>query len=106
MLLLCQWPVERVVCARYVTLPARVRYVQREWCINCDKCGLQELLRARHLTMAQVGRLEEAWKTDPAASLDTLTQPSADEEPAPVALKCVPVPMTHACFEAGLFMGK
>ena len=49
--------------------------------------GMQELLRARHITMTQVGRLEEAWKADPAASLDTLSQPSPDEEPAPVALK-------------------
>ena len=53
-------------------------------------CGVQELLRARHITMAQVGRLEEAWKADPAASLDTLSQPSPDEEPAPVALKYAP----------------
>ena len=51
---------------------------------------MQELLRARHITMAQVGRLEEAWKSDAAATLDTLSQPSPDEEPAPVALKCGP----------------
>lgn len=37
--------------------------------------------------MAQIGRLEEAWKAEPNATLDTLTQPSADEEPAPVALR-------------------
>lgn len=47
----------------------------------------QEVLRARHLTVGQVSRLEEAWKADPAATLDKLSTPSPDEEPAPVALK-------------------
>ena len=40
--------------------------------------------------MGQIARLEEAWKTNPQATLDTLVQPSADEDPEPVVLKCVP----------------
>ena len=47
------------------------------------------MLRAKHVTMGQVARLEEAWKTDPTATLDTLAQPSADEDPEPVSLKWV-----------------
>ena len=30
---------------------------------------LQEMLRAKHITMGQVARLEDAWKTNPAATL-------------------------------------
>lgn len=59
-------------------------------------CEVQEVLRARHLTVGQVSRLEEAWKADPAATLDKLSTPSPDEEPAPVALKCEP-PCPPAC---------
>ena len=51
---------------------------------------MQDMLRALHVTMGQVARLEEAWKTNPNATLDTLVQPGPDEDPEPVALKCVP----------------
>ena len=47
------------------------------------------MARARHLTLAQVGQLEEAWRSNPAASLAELSKPSAEDEPAPVALRCV-----------------
>lgn len=50
--------------------------------------GAQEVARARHLTLAQVGQLEEAWRSNPAASLAELSKPSAEDEPAPVALRC------------------
>ena len=46
-------------------------------------------MKAKHVTMGQVARLEEAWKTNPQATLDTLAQPSADEEPQAVVLKYV-----------------
>ena len=45
------------------------------------------MLKAKHVTMGQIARLEEAWKTNPQATLDNLAQPSADEEPQPVVLK-------------------
>ena len=48
----------------------------------------QEVARARHLTLAQVAQLEEAWRSNPAASLEELSKPSAEDEPAPVALRC------------------
>ena len=44
-------------------------------------------MRAKQVTMAQVARLEEAWKSNLQATLDTLAEPSADEDPEPVALK-------------------
>ena len=48
----------------------------------------QEKLRARHLTGAQLTRLEELWKTNPAAKVEDLdAQPGVDEEPNPVALR-------------------
>lgn len=46
-----------------------------------------EALRARHLTAAQVNRLEDLWKGNPAATLEDAEAPGTDEEPAPVALK-------------------
>ena len=48
----------------------------------------QEVARARHLTLAQVAQLEEAWRTDPGASLAELSKPNAQDEPTPVALWC------------------
>ena len=54
--------------------------------------GVQEVARARHLTLAQVGQLEEAWRSNPAASLAELSKPSAEDEPAPVALRCAGSP--------------
>ncbi len=47
----------------------------------------QEKLRARHLTGAQIARLEDAWKTRPDAKVDDLSAPDAAEEPDPVALR-------------------
>jgi hypothetical protein len=46
-----------------------------------------ETLRARHITTEAVNRLEELWKSNPAASVDDLAAPSADDEPDPVALR-------------------
>jgi hypothetical protein len=39
------------------------------------------------MTMAQVTKLEEAWKTNPSAGVDDLDKPGEDEEPAHVALR-------------------
>jgi regulator of nonsense transcripts 1 len=47
---------------------------------------MQEIARARHLTMSQINALEEAWRSNPTATVDELEQPSADEEPPHVAL--------------------
>lgn len=58
---------------------------------------MQELLRAKHITMGQIARLEEAWKTNPQATLDTLVQPSADEDPEPVVLKCALLTVQVMC---------
>ncbi|KAL0019947.1 hypothetical protein WJX79_002722 [Trebouxia sp. C0005] len=46
-----------------------------------------ELLRARHITPAQINRLEEAWKVNPKATVDDIDKPGEDDEPAHVALK-------------------
>ena len=46
-----------------------------------------ELLRARHITPAQINRLEEAWKGNPKATVDDIDKPGEDDEPAHVALK-------------------
>lgn len=48
-----------------------------------------ELLRARHITPAQINRLEEAWKANPKATVDDIDKPGEDDEPAHVALKWV-----------------
>lgn len=48
----------------------------------------QEKLRARHLTNAQITRLEELWKVNPAAKVEDLDQqPGEDQEANPVALR-------------------
>lgn len=52
------------------------------------KLDAQEVTRARHVTMGQVSRLEDAWKANPAASVDDLDKPGEDNEPAHVALRC------------------
>ena len=49
--------------------------------------GLQEILRARHLTLGQISALEEAWRENPAATIDDLQKPGEDEEPPTVALR-------------------
>lgn len=48
---------------------------------------MQEKLRARHLSPAQITRLEEAWKARPDAKVEDLEAPGEDEEAAPVALR-------------------
>ena len=50
---------------------------------------MQEILRARHLTLGQITALEEAWKENPDATLDDLQKPGEDEEPPTVALRSV-----------------
>jgi hypothetical protein len=50
--------------------------------------GAAEVARARHLTLAQAGQLEDAWRANPAASLADLAPPGAQDAPAPVALRC------------------
>lgn len=58
---------------------------------------LQEKLRARHLTNAQIARLEELWKSNPRATVEDLDhQPGVDEEANPVALR----------YEVGVFEGE
>ena len=50
---------------------------------------VQEVLRARHLTLGQITALEEAWRGNPDATLDDLQKPGEDEEPPTVALRSV-----------------
>ena len=50
---------------------------------------VQEILRARHLTLGQITALEEAWRGNPDATLDDLQKPGEDEEPPIVALRSV-----------------
>ena len=46
-------------------------------------------MRARHLTGAQLTRLAELLKTNPAAEVEDLdAAPGLDEEPDPVAQRC------------------
>ncbi|EFN53127.1 hypothetical protein CHLNCDRAFT_137486 [Chlorella variabilis] len=49
--------------------------------------GEHEVLRARHLSVHQVTRLEEVWRSNPGASVEELSQPGKEEEPCPVALR-------------------
>lgn len=49
---------------------------------------LQEILRARHLSLEQITALEDAWRQNPDVTVDEIEKPSADEEAAPVALMC------------------
>jgi regulator of nonsense transcripts 1 len=43
-----------------------------------------EQLRVRQVSMGQINRLEELWKTSPAAVLEDIDKPGVDEEAAPV----------------------
>lgn len=45
------------------------------------------MLRARQISIQQINRLEEMWKTQPKARVDDLDKPNFDEEPTPVSLK-------------------
>eukprot|EP00887_Chlorella_sp_A99_P005464 scaffold1.g5464.t1 len=49
--------------------------------------GEGELLRARHVSLAQVARLEELWRTNAQATVEDLSQPGVEDEPCPVALR-------------------
>jgi regulator of nonsense transcripts 1 len=44
-------------------------------------------VRARHLSAAQIDRLEALWKTNPTATLEDLERPGVEDEPAPVLLR-------------------
>jgi hypothetical protein len=46
-----------------------------------------EQARARMVTATQLIKLEELWKTNPAATLEDLDQPGVDDEPVPVLLE-------------------
>lgn len=48
---------------------------------------MQEILRARHLSLGQISALEEAWRENPAATIDNLQKPGEDQEPPTVALR-------------------
>ncbi|GLC57612.1 ATP-dependent helicase NAM7 [Pleodorina starrii] len=63
--------------------------------------GEQELLRTRHLTLAQVNKLEELWKTKPGAGVDDLDETAGPEDGAvqPVALKYEDSAQYQAVFE-------
>ncbi|GIL94261.1 hypothetical protein Vretimale_509 [Volvox reticuliferus] len=63
--------------------------------------GEQEILRARHLTLAQVNKLEELWKTRPNAGVDDLDEAAGPEDGAvqPVALKYEDSAQYQAVFE-------
>lgn len=61
-----------------------------------DRCFLPWLVkiptdsdqaRARQISGTQIGKLEELWKDDPDATLDTLQKPGIDEEPAQIQLR-------------------
>eukprot|EP00871_Galdieria_phlegrea_P003796 jgi/Galph1/4417/GphlegSOOS_G3063.1 len=47
----------------------------------------KELVRARHITIEQVNKLEELWKTNPNATLEDLEKSKVDDEPQPVLLR-------------------
>ena len=66
---------------------------------------MQEVARARHLTLAQVAQLEEAWRSNPDASLAELSKPSAEDEPAPVALRCASSPSSTLALSSAATSG-
>ena len=47
----------------------------------------QEQLRSRHITTAQIIKLEEIWKDDEKATVEDLEKPGLDDNPTQVALK-------------------
>ena len=70
--------------------------------------GMQEVLRARHVTMAQISKLEEAWKVNPGTSVEDLDKPGEDDEPAHVALRysLQPVDRCSCLQELGFASGR
>jgi hypothetical protein len=68
---------------------------------------LQEISRARHLTLGQISALEEAWRENPDATIDDLQKPGEDEDPPTVALRwgCPPsVPQRKEAFAAACLL--
>lgn len=49
----------------------------------------QEQLRAKQISAQEINKLEELWKTNPAASLEDLSLPGVVDEPNPVLLRYV-----------------
>ncbi|PAA59120.1 hypothetical protein BOX15_Mlig025056g3 [Macrostomum lignano] len=47
----------------------------------------EEQMRARQMSAAQMNKLEELWKSNPAATLEDLEKPGVDEEPNRVTLR-------------------
>ena len=47
----------------------------------------QEQLRVRQITAAQINKLEEMWKEDPAKTVEDLDKPGIDEDPQAVMLR-------------------
>lgn len=47
------------------------------------------------MTMTQVSKLEEAWKSNPSATMEDLDKPGEDDEPAHVALRYGLVSSSH-----------
>jgi len=55
------------------------------WLVKVPEPELEQ--RARHLTTAQIDRLEAMWKTNPAATLEDLERPGAEDELEPVLIR-------------------
>lgn len=55
------------------------------WLVNTPTQN--ELSRARQVTSSQINKLEELWKQNPEANLETLSTPGFDDEPNPVLPK-------------------
>jgi regulator of nonsense transcripts 1 len=47
----------------------------------------QEEVRARHITLSQMARLEDLWRDHPDATLEDLEKPGVDDTPQPVLLR-------------------
>ena len=47
----------------------------------------KEQARARQISASQINKLEELWKVDAMATLDSLQSPGLDQEPDPVKLR-------------------
>lgn len=47
----------------------------------------QEQMRARHVTNAQIGKLEEVWRENPEATVEDLEKPGIDDEPQPTLMR-------------------
>ena len=48
---------------------------------------VQEQLRVRQITAAQINKLEEMWKEDPGKTVEDLDKPGIDEDPQAVMLR-------------------